>query len=67
MHGHVTEWVCQTASRDKRELFRRLEGAKKAVYHRLQIPLVGGPGLEPGTSPLSAGCSNQLSYPPTRV
>jgi hypothetical protein len=25
------------------------------------VLVVGDPGLEPGTSPLSAGCSNQLS------
>jgi hypothetical protein len=40
---------------------------KKAVQGFPVPPnVVGEPGLEPGTSPLSAGCSNQLSYSPTR-
>ena len=49
--------------------------ARQALYQLSYVPtvstptlsLVGLPGLEPGTSPLSGVRSNQLSYSPTPI
>ena len=38
--------------------------ARQALYQLSYVPMVGLPGLEPGTSPLSGVRSNQLSYSP---
>ena len=37
------------------------------IFRQLSLSLVGSNGLEPSTSRLSGGCSNQLSYEPSPV
>ena len=40
--------------------------AKAALSHLSYIPMVGPPGLEPGTLPLSGVRSSHLSYEPEK-
>ena len=66
---HFSLFISLGPGGDKGSRTPDLLRARQALYQLSYVPrsiyLVGLPGLEPGTSPLSGVRSNQLSYSPT--